>query len=407
MAGKLLMLALSPTMESGRIARWHVEENGSFAQGDVLCEVETDKATMDYEATESGTLRKIVASAGSKVRVGEVIALTGGDDEDIGPLLAEIGSDAPADAAPPMETGESSGSVAGQPITPDAVSHLPDGVKASPLARELARQRGVRLQSVTGSGPGGRIVKDDVERAASFTNQMTFHAGTPSGSDIVIPVSDKRRIVASRLTESKLNSPHFYLTVKAAMDSLIEARREINSRAEPHLSLNAFVVKLVAEALRRHPDVNASWEGDTIIRHGSVDVALAVAQPDGLVTPVVRNAAQKGIVAIDDELRDLIGRAREGRLSPEEYSDSTFTISNLGSYGVRQFTAIINPPNAAILAVGEIFREPYEAENKTVAFRSAMYLTLSCDHRIIDGAAAATFARDLREMIERPVSALL
>ena len=413
MAEKLLMLALSPTMKTGTIVRWSRAEGDAFSSGDVLCEVETDKATMEYEAASDGTLRKIIAPEGTKVNVGDIIAVSAAPDEDISGLLSEMTA-ANATPAPSSHVEKDVGAAALSPVSdaapqeesPAGAGRLPGGVRASPLARKIADERGIDLRSVKGSGPGGRIVKADLEHAAA--GKTAVSRPLPSvASDTLIPLSDKRRIIASRLTESKLASPHFYLTVKAAVDGLVAARAEINRTTVPRLSFNAFLVKLMAAALYRHPQVNASWTDDAIVRHGSVDVALAVAQPDGLITPVVRGVEHKGIVGIDRELRDLISRAREGKLSPEEYSASTFTISNLGSYGVHQFAAIINPPNAAILSVGEIFREPYEAPGGTLAFRSAMYLTLSCDHRLIDGAAAGEFARDLKEMIERPVTALL
>jgi pyruvate dehydrogenase E2 component (dihydrolipoamide acetyltransferase) len=407
MAEMLQMLALSPTMETGTIVKWNRAEGDTFSSGDVLCEVETDKATMEYEAASDGTLRKITAPAGSKVRVGDLIAINATADEDISELLASAPATAQEGAVESAETAAPD--VAADMIAVAAQgenSHLPDGVRASPLARKIARERGINLRTIQGSGPGGRIVKADLGRSSAAKPVRRLPAAVEA-IDTVVPLSDKRRIIAARLSESKLASPHFYLTVKVAADGLVSVRSEINKTTEPRLSFNAFLVKLVAAALSRHPQVNASWTDDAIIRHGSVDIALAVAQPDGLVTPVVRGAQRKGIIEIDTELRDLISRAREGKLSPEEYSDSTFTISNLGSYGVHQFAAIINPPNAAILSIGEIFREPYEAAGNTVAFRSAMFLTLSCDHRIIDGAAAGEFARDLKNMIERPISALL
>jgi pyruvate dehydrogenase E2 component (dihydrolipoamide acetyltransferase) len=411
MAKKLLMIALSPTMETGTIVRWSIAENSAFSEGDVLCEVETDKATMEYEATDSGVLRKIVAPAKSKIRVGDTIAVFGTADEDISSMLSEP-TTAPV-ATPPSEAFTVPPSAEVEELhppaenTPSTGEHLPDGVKASPLARSLARQHAVDIKTIAGSGPGGRIVKADVEQAIARSSRPQTADSAALSRDVVIPVSDKRRIIASRLSGSKHDSPHFYLSVQVVADALLAARADINRQAEERLSLNAFLVRLTAEALRRHPEVNSSWQGETILRHGNVDVALAVAQEDGLVTPVVRDADRKGIAVIDAELRDLIKRARDNKLAPEEYAASTFTISNLGSFGVRQFAAIINPPNAAILSVGEIFREPYEAADRGVAFCSAMILTLSCDHRLVDGAQAARFADDLRRMIEQPMAALV
>jgi len=418
MAAKIPMLALSPTMESGTIVKWVVSEGEPYKAGDVLCEVETDKATMDYEATSAGTLLKILVTAGKKVQVGDAIALSGNAGENIDALIAETSS---AGVSPEAENKVAGDAVGGNSIhgtkrdfakdsTPGstATDHLPGGVRASPLARALAREKGIDIAKVEGSGPGGRVVKEDVERS-----MLTATAASPVRQpvvieeDTVIAVSGKRQVIAARLSESKTASPHFYLTVKVVMEALIAARAGINAQSEARLSFNAFLIRLVAEALKRHPEINSSWNGDTIIRHGRVDIALAVAQPEGLITPVVRNAAHKGIGEIDRELRDLVARAREGKLTPQEYTDSTFTISNLGSFGVQQFTAIINPPNSAILAVGEIFREPFEEKNGSIGFRSVMNCTLSCDHRVIDGAIAAGFARDMRYLLEDPVSALV
>lgn len=401
-------------MESGTIVRWHVGEGDSFSEGDVLCEVETDKATMDYEAIGSGTMRKIVISEKEKVNVGDLIAITGDKDEDIVPLLAGIGSSRGTGS----NQSEGKKTNHGSPETENnseqksdtgLTASLPGGVKASPLARKIADQHGIAIAELSGSGPGGRIVKADVEKALQTGIGMKPGAFSRMAAsiDTIIPFSDKRRVIAERLSESKHDAPHFYLTVKADMENLLEARAQLNATTEKRISFNAILVKLVAEALRRHPRINVSWSTNATVRHGRIDVALAVAQPDGLVTPVVRDAVHKGFQEISDELRELIVRARESKLAPEEYTDSTFTISNLGSFGVRQFTAIINPPNAAILAVGEIFREPYERKDGTLGFRSAMNFSLSCDHRIIDGAVAAAFTRDLKKMIEQPVIAML
>jgi len=404
MAEKIVMLALSPTMESGTIARWHVREGDSFSEGDVLCEVETDKATMDYEAIGGGTIRKIVIPEKENVNVGDCIAIAADKDEDISALLAEAGSSGGPRNESSRKFEEKTGRVdtAGDERSP---AHPPERIKASPLARKTAQRHGITLSVLSGSGPGGRIIRADVEKAIrSGSGEKTI---TSVSEDSIIPFSDKRRVIAERLSESKRSAPHFYLTVKTEMDNIVEARAQLNANTEKRISFNAILVKLVAETLRRHPRINVSWSADATIQHGRVDVALAVAQPDGLVTPVIRDAVHKGFQEISDELKDLIVRARESKLTPEEYADSTFTISNLGSFGVRQFTAIINPPNAAILAVGEIFREPYEGWDGAVAFRSAMNISLSCDHRIIDGAVAAAFARDLKKMIEQPVIAML
>jgi pyruvate dehydrogenase E2 component (dihydrolipoamide acetyltransferase) len=227
-----------------------------------------------------------------------------------------------------------------------------------------------------------------------------------AATDETIPVSKKRKIIAQRLAESKYSAPHYYLKVRVAMDTLLEARKALNARAPQKVSMNAFLLKFVAEALKRHPMVNATWQGDTILKHGSIDIGLAVAQPDGLITPVVRNCGAKGILAIDDDLQELIQKAQNNRLDPEEYTNATFTITNLGSFGIQEFTAIINPPGSAILAVGEIRKEPVVGENDELFIHSMMTLTLSCDHRVIDGAIGAAFLKTLKEMLEEPIRTL-
>jgi len=392
MAEKIVMPALVPTMKNGTISRWHKKEYDSFSDRDVLCEVETDKVTMDYEATGSGLIRKILIHEKEKVKVGDLIAIVADKDEDISSLLAELekcNSDHKKKELFSLDGDQLIGNSAAGKI------HSSDGIKVSPLARKIAEQHNVDLAALSGSGPRGRIIKNDVEKVLQKVVTVT--------EDVIIPFSDKRQVIAERLSTSKHDSPHFYLTVKVSMDGLIKARALLNAAMERRISFNAILIKLVAEALRRNPPINVSYTDNKTVQHKRIDVALAVAQPGGLVTPVVRNAVNKGIQEVSDELKDLIKRAREAKLTLEEYCDSTFTISNLGSFGVHQFTAIINPPNAAILAVGEIFREPFEKKDATIGFRSAMFLTLSCDHRIIDGAVAATFARDLKRMIEHPV----
>lgn len=407
MAEKLVMLALSPTMETGTIARWYKKEGDPIGSGDLLCEVETDKATMDYESTTEGTLLKIVAGAGASVRVGDTIAVAGSPGEDISPILEEQ-KKKPESAPPVQETRAPQTSESPIPGAVSAEEHLPGGVRASPLARDLAHRLGVSLSDVSGSGPGGRIVKEDVEKASKAKQEAPSQkpALAVPATEEHIPISEKRRVIAQRLSESKFSAPHYYLTVAVNMDTIIAARQELNKRSSPKISFNAFLIKLVASALKKNPVVNSTWSGNTIVRHHSIDIGLAVAQSDGLITPIVRDCAQKGIVGIDEELRDLVARARESKLSPQEYLGASFTISNLGSYGVRQFTAIINPPGSAILAVGEIFKDPLFHDDGSYEVHDTILLTLSCDHRVIDGAVAAEFARDLKNLMESPISVL-
>ncbi len=434
MAEKVPMTALSPTMETGTIVKWRKKEGDPVKSGDVICEVETDKAAMDYEATSNGVLLKIVLPEGGQAKVGETIAIIGRQGEDISGLLAEAGAEKAAAPSAPAAPGQGGPGAAkprggtpppwmaeaaaqapsappGASLTQTAVDSQAAGgrAKSSPLARRLAKERGIELSGMRGSGPDGRIVKRDIESLSSRaplpeSGPRPAPAILAAGpADQVVPLSGMRRTIAKRLSDSMFSAPHYYLTVSIAMDALLAARKEMNSGREKKASLNAFLMKIAAEALKRHPRVNSSWNGDSIIQRGKIDIGLAVALPDGLVTPVVRDCGSKGIFAIDEELSDLVERARGGRLKPEEYSGAGFTISNLGSYGIEEFTAVINPPASAILAVGEIRREPIVDNNGAVVARGIMRATLSCDHRVIDGAVGAAFLAELRAMAENPL----
>lgn len=420
MAEKLLMLALSPTMEVGTISKWVKKEGDSIAGGDVLCEVETDKATMEYESMNEGTLLKIIIPEGGQARVGDAIGIVGEPGEDIASLVEEIEAakktaeqkpvveEAPVESATPEAPAPAAAPQSvPAPVTAAPVSSGDGRIKASPLARKLAKENGLDLRLIQGSGPGRRIVKSDVDKAlAGGIPAMASSASLPVMGDETVPVSQKRQIIAKRLAESKYTAPHYYLKVSVAMDNLIQARKELNARRKEKVSMNAFLIKFVTEALKRHPMVNATFAGDHIVKHGSVDVGLAVAQPDGLITPVVKQCNNKGIIAIDAELKVLIDKALNNKLVPEEYTGATFTISNLGSFGIEEFTAIINPPGSAILAVGEVKKTPVVMEDDSIVIKNMMKLTLSCDHRIIDGAVGAAFLKDLKDMMENPISVL-
>ncbi|MGQ9616040.1 MAG: dihydrolipoamide acetyltransferase family protein [Spirochaetota bacterium] len=451
MAEKVLMPALSPTMETGTILKWVKSEGEVVQSGDILCQVETDKATMEYEALNEGILLKIVVPEGGEVKVGKTIAIVGEKGEEISALLEDIYKENTSVAG--------SGKNIREEVRVGEVSYEkpPGGVKASPVARRIAKEHKLDLEVVEGSGPGGRIVKRDVElfiktlpenkymeapkKAESGLEMLTTTTlpeglkkvrvepekqevraeksgkGMPTGLEIGgvsppvlnrIPVSGIRMVIAKRLSQSKFTAPHYYLTTVVQVDSLFESRKVINAGlTDEKLSLNAFLIRFVAEALKRHPMVNAGWEGDSIVQFGSADIGIAVALPDGLIAPVVRDCWNKGILQIDRELRTLIDRALSKKLSPEEYAGATFTISNLGSYGIREFTAIINPPGSAILAVGEARKQPVVGEDDRILVKTNMSLTLSCDHRVIDGATGALFLKDLQGMIEDPVKALL
>ncbi len=415
MAEKVVMLALSPTMETGMIAKWNIREGDAVSSGDVLCEVETDKAVMDYESMQEGVLLTVVLPEGGEARVGETIAIIGEKGEDVSSLLAEAQKTSKNVKGATVPGKEKVGRVvSGELETVQApVVELTKGrIKSSPLARNMANKEGLDLRTIQGTGPGGRIVRQDIENALAKRQTKPAVAIPPAvalapvQADEIIRVSQKRKIIAQRLSESKYSAPHYYLKVTAKMDHVIQARRELNARLAEKVSLNAFLIKLVAEALKRHPMLNSTWNGDTITKHWNVNIGLAVAQPDGLIAPVVRNCRNKGILEIDQELKGLIQKVQSNRLEPEEYSGATFTISSLGSFGIQEFTAIINPPGSAILAIGEIRKEPVVGDNDQILIQSNMAMTLSCDHRVVDGAVGAAFLKELKEMLENPIRAL-
>ena len=407
MAEKIMMRALSPTMESGVIAQWLKHEGEHVSSGEVLCQVETDKATMDYQSEASGTLLKIVASQGAQTNVGDLMAVVGDPGEDVASFLSELplGGSASAPAEKPAEKARDAVAPAKRPVRKE--------VKSSPLARRLAEKSGIDLSVITGTGPAGRVIKRDVERVILRTKKATkttapspASGAVPEVKDELIPVSTKRRIIAQRLSESMYSAPHYYLKVAVNMDEIIRARATLNAVRADKISMAAFLMKIAAEALKQHPMVNASWRGDTIRKFGRADIGLAVAMPDGVISPVVRDCGHKGIIAIDREVTAMIDKARAKRLLPEELTGATFTIINLGSFGIEEFTAIINPPGSATLAVGEVQRRFVPGPNNEPVLQSMLSLVLSCDHRVIDGAVGATFLKTLKAMLERPIAAL-
>jgi pyruvate dehydrogenase E2 component (dihydrolipoamide acetyltransferase) len=416
MPEKIMMMALSPTMETGTLVRWRKKEGDAVASGDVLCEVETDKATMDYESASEGTLLKIVVQAGGQAKVGETIAILGKPGEDFSSLLADArpaAAKVPAASQAAARAPSSAGAAAAPPRGLPAVATM-GRIKSSPLARRIASQRGIDLRSVRGSGPEGRIVKRDLDAAPSAAaagagaarGPVAGPVYTPGPGDEVVPLSNMRKVIARRLSESMFSAPHYYLSVAITMDELLATRARLNEGREKKASMNAFLMALAGRALLHHPKVNSTWNGDSIIRHTATDIGLAVAQPDGLITPVVRDCGKKGILTIDAELADLVERARAGKLQPSEYEGATFTISSLGSSGIDEFTAVINPPGSAILAVGAIRKEPVVGKNDAIEIHQRMRVTLSCDHRVIDGAVGAAFLRELADMVENPMLAM-
>jgi len=432
---RVVLAKLSPTMEEGTVVKWSKKEGDTVKQGDVLAEIETDKANMEMEALGAGVLRKILVPAGGKAPVGALIGVIAGPDEDIAAFLSAAPAPAaPPPAAPPPSPPAPAPAAAERPAqvaspapppppreTPPAqVAPAPQAppaasgegrIKASPLARSMAAERGISLSSLEGSGPGGRIVKRDVEGASSSpaAAPARSEAGVlpfPSQGPQELPVSSMRKTIAKRLSESKFTAPHFYVTVDIDMAHAVEVREQLLQGENTKVSFNDLVVKACAKSLTRFPLVNASWRGDTIVSHGDVHVGVAVAIPDGLITPVVRHADRKSVVEISREVKDLAARAREKKLRPEEYTGSTFTISNLGMYDVTEFTAIINPPESAILAVGAARQVPV-VDGERVVVGHRMKVTMSCDHRVVDGALAAQFLAEVRRLLENPVSLFL
>ena len=418
------MPALSPTMTEGTLARWLKKEGEGVEPGDVIAEIETDKATMEVEAVDEGTLGKILVADGTEgVAVNSVIAVLMGegedsqaledataglDDQSVPQSAASKESTAPA-PAPAAET--SAGAVsAPAPVpvaeAPQQPASKPDRVAVSPLARRMAAQSGLDLGSIRGSGPHGRIVKADIDRV--------LEAGTvPAASEAEQPperveLSNVRRVIAARLLEAKQTIPHFYLETDADAGALLDLRRRINAdlERERRVTVNDLVVKATAMALRRVPQVNSAWGGDHIVRHRQIHVAVAVAVDDGLFTPVVRNTDRKGILEIAGEIRALVDKTRSGKLMPEEYQGGTFSVSNLGMFGIEAFAAVINPPQGGILAVGAATERPIVREG-TVKSAPVMTLTLSGDHRVIDGAVGARWLAELRSFIEHPALMLV
>jgi pyruvate dehydrogenase E2 component (dihydrolipoamide acetyltransferase) len=456
MATNILMPALSPTMTEGTLARWLKKEGDMIKAGDIIAEIETDKATMEVEAADEGKLGKIMVPDGTEgVKVNDVIA-----------VLVEEGEAVPSEAAPSPSGGpaleavaESGGKVAGapeQPVAPPAAKEAApapqpaapvssvasvegERVFASPLARRMAQQAGIEPATVTGSGPQGRIVKADIEaamnRPAAPTRDaapapVTADAAKPAPAPkaaaasanitaphVALPNSSMRKIIARRLTESKSTVPHFYVAMDFELDAMLKLRAELNAQSPKakggeeaagafKLSVNDLIIKACAVALRRHPGVNAAWTEDAILQFQDVDISIAVAIAEGLITPIVKGADRKGLATISNEMKDLGARAKSGKLKPEEFQGGGFSISNMGMYGVSHFAAIINPPQAAILAVGTGEKRPV-VKNDALAIATVMTCQLSVDHRVVDGALAAEFMVTLKGLIENPLSLML
>src|SRR5271170_2743284 len=436
---EILMPALSPTMTEGNLAKWLKREGDEVHSGDVLAEIETDKATMEVEAVDDGRVGKILVPEGTQgVKVNQPIALLLGEGEDSS-ALAKFASSAHAPSAapavPPTRVESAPASPAGAP--PPAVGNGHDRrIFASPLARRMAQQAGFDLAAITGSGPQGRIVKSDIEAALLAARapapptvrpaaapmpaepspmpllttilskeRVLALAGNPPYTER--PLNAMRRVIARRLTESKQTVPHFYLTIDCEIDELLKIRADLNTKSDAYrISVNDFVIRAAALALRRVPAANASWSEEAILQWDTVDIAVAVALDDGLITPIVKQADRKGLATIANETKDLAARARAGKLKLEEFQGGTFSISNLGMFGVRDFAAVINPPQGGILAVGAGAQRPV-VKDGALAVATVMSCTLSCDHRAVDGAVGAQFLAAFKKLVEDPLTMLL
>lgn len=441
MATKVIMPKLSPTMEEGQISRWLKKEGDKVSMGEPLAEIDTDKATMEMQALANGVLRKILINEGQSAPLGQTIAVIGEPDEDIASLLSEAPAavpkqepakqeqrqqqeqeqEKPAPPPPPQAKAAAAGSTA-QPAAPVANGRQPQAAAGdsgrmivSPLAARMAAEAGIDLRSLQGSGPGGRIIKRDIEEAMSQPKaapaqpaypravepgQFPQVAASPYRDE---PASEIRKVIAKRLVTSLGPVPHFFLTTEIEMDRAAEMRKGINA-LDPDLkiSINDIIIKVTAAALRQHPEVNASFQGNFIRYYEHADIGVAVAIEDGLITPVVRSADQKSLSEIAAEVRELAERARSRKLKPEEYTGASFSISNLGMFGIDEFTAVINPPEGAILAVGAMSAKPVVRDNEIV-IRQMMRVTMSCDHRVIDGATGAKFLQTFKKILENPL----
>ena len=446
----ILMPALSPTMEKGNLAKWLKKEGDKVKSGDVIAEIETDKATMEVEAVDEGTIAKILVPEGTQdVPVNDVIAVLAGDGEDVkaagagaasAPPKPAAAAEAPA-AAKPAPTPAPSPAPAAKAAAPGAAAAAPQAtapaaqtnghgrIFSSPLARRLAKEAGIELGRINGSGPHGRVIARDVEEAKSgkgLKAPAAAPAGAPAiapgmsdkqiralyedGSYEVIPHDGMRRTIAQRLTASVQTIPHFYLTMDCNIDLLVKAREEINAAAPRDkdgkpaykLSVNDFVIKALALALQRIPNANVSWTEAGMLKHKHSDIGVAVAMPGGLITPIIRKAETKPVSVISAEMKDFAARARARKLKPEEYQGGTTAVSNLGMYGMKEFTAVINPPHATILAVGASEERPI-VKNGKIEVAQMMSVTLSCDHRAVDGALGAELLGAFKKLIENPV----
>ena len=422
MAEVIRMPKMSDTMTEGVIAEWHKKEGDKVKPGDILADVETDKATMELENFESGTLLYIGVKKGEAVPVNAIIAIVGKEGEDIKALLASESAPAaakeaaaPAKEAAPAPAAKAETAAPAPVAAPAAAAPAPaaagsddDRLKASPLARKIAEDKGIDLRALSGSGDGGRIVKRDLDNytpAAAAASAPSFAPVVGEEKYTEVVVSQMRKTIARRLAESKFSAPHFYLTIDIDMDKAMAARTQINEVASAKVSFNDMVIKASALALRKHPKINSSWLGDKIRFNQHINIGVAMAVEEGLLVPVVRYADNKPLSQIASEVKVFAGKAKEKKLQPSDWEGNTFTISNLGMFGIEEFTAIINPPDACIMAVGAIRQEPV-VKNGQVVPGNRMKVTLSCDHRVVDGASGAEFLQTFKQLLEEPVRML-
>lgn len=421
MAEIVYMPKLSDTMTEGVVAEWHKKVGDTVKSGELLAEIETDKATMEFESFYDGVLLHIGIEKGKTVPVNSLLAIIGNAGEDVQALIAQAGSSAPVEApktevatpevAPtPTPAPVSVATPVAAPVVTSTVSNTNASgrILASPLAKKMAEEKGVDLAFIAGTGEGGRITKRDVDHYVPYNAPARSAAqatvGVESFSDE--PISQMRKTIARRLAESKFTAPHFYLTISIDMDNAIAARKSMNSQDGVKVSFNDMVVKAVAMALRKHPTVNSSWLGDVIRTNHHVNIGVAVAVEDGLLVPVVRFADNKGLMEIGNEVRTFAQKAKDKKLQPADWEGNTFTISNLGMFGIEQFTAIVNPPDSCIMAVGGISEVPV-VKNGQVVPGNIMKVTLSCDHRVVDGASGSAFLQTFKQYMENPVTMLV
>jgi pyruvate dehydrogenase E2 component (dihydrolipoamide acetyltransferase) len=412
MAELITMPKMSDTMTEGVIVRWTVKVGDTVKSGDIIAEVETDKATMDMEVYSKGTILHIMVQEGEAAAIDAPVAIVGAAGEDFQALLSggsapKIASAAPETTATPVAESTPSSAPAS---TSNNTSTDDSRLKASPLARKIAEDKGIDLKAVAGSGENGRIVKRDLENiqtpASATTASVTSTAVMGEESYTEVPVSQMRKTIAARLGESKFTAPHFYLTIEINMDNAVKAREQMNAISSVKISMNDIVVKAAASALRKHPNINSSWLGTKIRYNNHIHIGVAMAVEDGLLVPVVRFADHKSLSQISTEVKTYGAKAKEKKLQPQDWAGNTFTISNLGMFGIDEFTAIINPPDACILAVGTV-KDSVGVVNGEIKPVKTMKVTLSCDHRVVDGAMGAAFLQTLKDYLEEPVKLLV